>query len=111
MLKDSPQAKLAASPFYSILLDESCDISVSKKLLLFARSITPEFDLETHFIENIYITDGTAKSIYENTKTTLVKHGRRFSLNKVVAIGSDGASVMTGSKNGYVALKMILLMF
>ena len=102
VLKDDVNNKLVASPYISILLDESCDISVTKKLLIYAKTISSDFDIETHFLDNLQISDGTAKTIYQSVKNALQE--RNISLNKVLAVGSDGASVMTGRKNGFVAL-------
>ena len=102
VLKEDVNNKPVASPYISILLDESCDISVTKKLLIYAKTISSDFDIETHFLDNLQISDGTAKTIYQSVKNALQE--RNISLNKVLAVGSDGASVMTGRKNGFVAL-------
>ena len=102
VLLETTNEKLTSSPFIAILLDESCDISVTKKLLLYARTVSPGFDPETLFISNMHIKNGTAKTIHAAVKETLSLRG--ISLDKVIVVGSDGASVMTGSKNGFVAL-------
>ena len=102
VLVESVNNKLSTSPFISVLLDESCDISVTKKLLVYARGISPDFDIETHFVNYLQIPDGTAQTIYNSVKNALQE--RNISLCKVLAVASDGASVMTGSKNGFVAL-------
>ena len=89
-------------PYISILLDESCDISVTKKLLIYAKTISSDFDIETHFLDNLQISDGTAKTTYQSVKNAFQE--RNISLSKALAVGSDVASVMTGRKNGFVAL-------
>ena len=99
VLKDDVNNKLVASLYFSILLDESCDISVTKKLLIYAKTISSDFDIETHFLDNLQISDGTAKTIYQSVKNALQE--RNILLSKVLAVGSDGASVMTGRKNGF----------
>ncbi|XP_060568155.1 zinc finger protein 862-like [Ruditapes philippinarum] len=102
VLQDSLDDKLSSSPFVSKMLDESCDISVKKKLLLYAKSVNENFDIETHFVDNVQIPDGTADIIFKNVQSILDRHNVKF--KNVLAVGSDGASVMTGSKNGFVAL-------
>ena len=44
----------------------------------------------------------TAKTFYQSVKNALQEPN--ISLSKVLAVGSDGASVMTGRKNGFVVL-------
>ena len=48
------------------------------------------------------IPDGTANTIFKNVKHILETH--QMSFKKVIAIGSNGASVMTGTKAGFVSL-------
>lgn len=42
------------------------------------------------------IADGTAQTIHNSVWTNLSE--REVSINEVIVVGSDGASVMTGSK-------------
>ena len=76
VLKDDVNNKLVASPYIPILLDESCDISVTKKLLIYAKSISSDFDIETHFLDNLQISDGTAKTIYQSVKNALQERNK-----------------------------------
>ncbi|XP_046546804.1 zinc finger protein 862-like [Haliotis rubra] len=94
--------KISASPCISILIDESTDISVTKKLLIYTRSLNSEFDVETNFLANVQIPDGKATTLLETVKKTL--QDRSIPMSKIIAVGSDGAAVMTGRKNGFVAL-------
>lgn len=102
ILTDATRDKLSASPYVSVLLDESCDISVTKKLLLYAKTVSNDFDVDTHFVKNVHIPDGKAETIFTTVKKVLNEYNITY--DKVVAVGSDGASVMTGSKNGFVAM-------
>lgn len=91
--------KVQSSPTISILTDESTDLTVDKKLVLYARVLDPQtFQPCTVFLTNIHINDGTAKTISEELVTYLSAKG--VCMKKVSGFGSDGASVMTGKKVG-----------
>ncbi|XP_048236859.1 zinc finger protein 862-like [Haliotis rufescens] len=101
-LRDSVTNKISASPCLSILIDESTDISVTKKLLIYTKSLTSSFDVETNFLANVQIPDGKANTLLGAVKKTLLDRG--IPMSKIIAVGSDGAAVMTGRNNGFVAL-------
>jgi hypothetical protein len=52
------------------LLDESCDISVKKKLLLYEKSVNENFVIETP--------DGTADTIFINVQSILDRRNDRL---------------------------------
>lgn len=87
---------------YSLLL-ESTDISVSKLLGIsiryFSRSLKT---IISTFLGLVELEDGTANSIVNGVK------GLLFALNieikKMIGIGTDNATVMTGTNNGVHAL-------
>jgi len=57
--------KLLTSPFVSILCDESTDIAVKKKLVVYARILDPEtFKPSTIFLCNLEVHSATGKAIY-----------------------------------------------
>jgi len=101
--------KIKASKFVSILMDESTDISVTKKMVVYIRfmnSVESQSWLpETHFLGNISIEDpkSTADILFKFLTDFLVSKG--IPLSKVLGFGSDGASVMVGKQNG-VATKV-----
>ena len=94
--------KLHASPYISILIDESTDITVSKKLIIYVKYIFEGRD-KTSFLCNLEISNGTAAAIKEVIDRYFEKIG--VPLSKIVGFGSDGAAVMLGSRNG-VATKL-----
>ena len=82
---------------FSILCDESTDLSVNKNLIVYVR-FTVDGVAETKFLGNVKMTDGTANSI---TKTLLqVLAQRDLKVTQMIGFGSDGASVMTGRQAG-----------
>ncbi|XP_013399516.1 zinc finger MYM-type protein 1-like [Lingula anatina] len=89
--------KLTDVDYISVLCDESCDITSTKKLSVCAR-ISSGCKPETIFLENCEILDGKADTIATSVKNLLTKF--EVSPDKVVGLGSDGASVITGKHNG-----------
>ncbi|XP_013384257.1 protein FAM200A-like [Lingula anatina] len=89
--------KLTDADYISVLCDESCDITSTKKLSVYAR-ISSGCKPETIFLENCEILDGKADTIATSVKNLLTKF--EVPPDKVVGLGSDGASVMTGKHNG-----------
>lgn len=88
---------------YSLLLDESTDISVSKMLGVsiryFSRSLKT---IISTFLGLVEIEDGTANSIVNGIKGLLLV--LNIEIKKMIGIGTDNATVMTGTNNGVHAL-------
>ena len=63
-LRQGVYDKVRASPAVSLLADESTDITVSKKLVVYARILCPEtFMPSTHFLASINLKSGTGEAI------------------------------------------------
>lgn len=82
---------------FGLLCDESTDIAVHKKLILYVRYVK-DGKMTTELVGNSRIPDGTADSIVTHVKEKVRDLG--LDLRNAVGLGSDGASVMTGVKNG-----------
>lgn len=95
--------KIASSNVVSLMCDESDDISVQKKLVVYVRLIPKDssFEPETYFLDNVTIEKGDAETIYTHLKATASDKG--IDVKKIMFLGSDGASVMTGRKSGVSA--------
>ncbi len=90
---------LQKSPFVTILTDESTDIAVHHKLSICARTLDPEtLAPTTHFLTDVRLTNATGAGIFEAIKMHL--GSRKVQVSKVMGLGTDGASVMTGRKTG-----------
>ncbi len=98
--------QLRSSPSISILADESTDLSVTKKLVLYAKVLSPSFVPSTHFLANLKITSATGRDIADVIKEYLDSNG--IPMDKVSGFGTDGASVMTGKKEGATGYLMRL---
>lgn len=92
--------KIKNANMYSVLTDESTDISVSKQIIVYIRIVDEKFHPETIFLKNITITDpkSDAQVLSDNLFAVLQEEG--LSVDKLKGFGSDGASVMVGRKSG-----------
>ena len=86
---------LKASPFYSIMADESTDISSKEELSVCGRWIENGKAVE-HFLGIVHAKEVTAKAQY--LLDFLQECG--IPIQKLRGLGFDGASAMSGSKGG-----------
>lgn len=103
-IQDEITEKLHKSPFVSVMADESTDIAVSKKLLIYAKLICDGIVPETHFLTNITIEEEQCTAPVVTQKIQNVIAARSIPVDKVMCFGSDGASIMTGRVGGVSTL-------
>ena len=85
------------SDFFSVILDESTDLTVEKHLSICLR-YTKHGESVTKFLTNISVQDGRAHTIVNQVIQALEK----FELDptKMVSLATDGAATMVGHKTG-----------
>ena len=100
VIENDLTCKLKNCNIVSLMCDESDDVAVKKKLVCYVRFVPKdgEFEPETLFLDNIEIEKGDAETVY--TKLKEAAQNRGIDMKKVMFLGSDGASVMTGKKSG-----------
>ena len=89
---------LKCSPFFSLMTDQSTDISVLKQLVIVAKYILPSGKIETSFLHIGDIADGTAETI-EGAIAAFMETNA-LDINKLRSFGSDGCAVMVGRESG-----------
>ena len=84
-------------------IDESTDRGNIKRVLMYAQYVT-EVGLEYCLLSNKKISEGSAcaRNIVNMVVTELKEKG--LDITKMVGLGLDGASVMTGKKGGVIKL-------
>lgn len=88
---------------YSIILDESTDVSTIKYMAYCVRYFSRSLDqFVTDFLGFDEVFTATAESLFKNFKEFLTKVG--LNINKLVAIGTDGANNMCGVKHSLFTL-------
>ncbi|KAI4809840.1 hypothetical protein KUCAC02_018700 [Chaenocephalus aceratus] len=88
------------STFKGLMTDESTDISVEKLLCTYVNLIN-DGDLETHYLCNTKITACDAATVTQTIKEQLQNYN--IDLSDITGVRTDGAAVMTGRENGFVA--------
>ena len=85
-------------PFMGTLIDETVNITVNKKLIVFLRYVR---DGSPHMVCGNYmytVPAGDAETVYDKVKEVLREEG--IDARRVVGLGSDGANVIFGRNNG-----------
>ena len=95
--KDEAVKRLGESVFVGIMLDESLDIAVQKKLVVVFKLVV-NGKPQMHFGGNIEVENGKAETIVNAVLKVLNDH--QIPMDKVIGLGTDGASVMVGRLNG-----------
>jgi hypothetical protein len=92
------QQELINSPVVTALADESTDLTNHKRLVIYTQIISNDMTPSTRFLTNIECLDATGKGIAKSIMEEFEKRG--VPAEKIMSLGSDGASVMTGKING-----------
>ncbi|XP_038075866.1 uncharacterized protein LOC119743514 isoform X1 [Patiria miniata] len=91
---------MQSSPFFSILCDETTDVSVLSQLIFYGRFLDNQGQVQTKFLAIKDIPNGTAETVTNNIN--MFMDDNKLERSKFVGFGSDGASVMVGSQTGRV---------
>lgn len=97
VLKADLVSEIKTSVFYGLMIDESTDLTVDKRLSVCIRYVKNGEPL-TKFLCNVPLEDGKATTIVNSIVKTFEQLG--LSLSACVSLATDGASVMTGKKAG-----------
>ena len=104
-LKEKLKTELANAHFIGVMTDESCDIAIYKKLIIYVK-IVVNGKSKVVFAENRNVPEGTANTIVGAIRNFL--NDNTVPPEKVAGLGSDEAAVMTGVRNGVgVQLKQV----
>ncbi|KAL2095484.1 hypothetical protein ACEWY4_010203 [Coilia grayii] len=85
--------KLKNSDFIGLIIDETVNITVNKKLIIYLK-LEIKGNVETCFLGNYDVDSGTARCIFDRIVSVLREMD--IALSRVIGLGSDGASVMMG---------------
>ncbi|XP_050414121.1 zinc finger protein 862 isoform X2 [Patella vulgata] len=97
-VREDLRQRLSRSDYYSILLDESTDVSVDQNLIVYVRYIFCN-NVRTDFLGIRKLSDGaTADKILKEITDLLFEN--ELDVKKMCGIATDGAAVMVGSRSG-----------
>ncbi|XP_006813061.1 zinc finger protein 862-like [Saccoglossus kowalevskii] len=110
VLEDKTINELKQSEFYSIMLDETTDVSVGEQLTLNCWYLDSTRHLRVKFLKMVEPLKPDADDIHtvtlnaENITRHVTTYFRENELDyeKLVGVGTDGAAVMTGKRSGVV---------
>ncbi|XP_046554759.1 zinc finger protein 862-like [Haliotis rubra] len=85
----------------AILIDESTDISVTGKLIVYVKFVDKDFNVRSHFLGNFDLGEKGADAITQ--KLLAIFNDIGVDVKQILCFASDGAGVMTGSINGVAA--------
>lgn len=88
---------------FSLLIDESTDISCEKNLCLVARYITEDFCVVDDFLSLLTVKEATAEALYSIIVNFFNENNVPYKKN-MVGFASDGANNMMGKHNSVAAL-------
>ena len=98
---DELVSEVGESGVFSIMLDESTDVSVSQNVYVrYLASVGGRVTPVTWFLGIKQLSVATAESIFSELVSLLGSFN--FKLDKLVGVSTDGASVMVGCKSGVV---------
>ncbi|KAH6927071.1 hypothetical protein HPB50_026683 [Hyalomma asiaticum] len=83
---------------YSLMVDESTDISTTKQLCIVVRFLnSAENKIATTLLDLVELSDGTAQTLHDTVVKTLDKHG--LPVKNCLGLCTDGANSMSGNHN------------
>lgn len=103
VLSDGIFEEVRASPFFSLMTDETTDVAVVKEVVIYVRYLDQQRQIRTAFVGTVEACNGEANTI-KNILTEFCLDNNLDLEHKFVAFGSDGAPVMIGRHNGVAAL-------
>ena len=97
VITDSLVSDINRSPCFALMLDESTDICIEKRLSICVRYVKLGVAI-TKFLINVPLKDGCARTIVAAVAEQCGKLG--IDLTKMTSLATDGASVLMGRKSG-----------
>jgi hypothetical protein len=96
-LTNKIKSDIENSQFIGIITDESCDIAIFKKLIIYVQTVV-QGKVKVSFAANINVQDGKAETIH----TAIIQWMASWNIpaNKIMGLATDGAAVMTGCRSG-----------
>ena len=100
---------LEQTPFITLMVDKTIDISNKERALFCLRLVNCEFEVHEEFI-GLHVIDSTdASHIFAMTKAVLTQ--LHIPMNKIGGQCYDRAAAMTGTRSGVAKLAIVLYLF
>ncbi len=105
VLISETKSTICASPFWSVVIDESLDVTTKEQMIVYARCI----DLQTCEVATNFLClhrlsgHPDAENIASSLLDVLGESGFNLPLDRLVCLSTDGASVLRSPINGVIA--------
>ena len=96
-VEESLLKRLQQASYYSLMADECTDITFVEEMSIFCRWEEKGIP-EEHFLEIVHLSQANAESIYSAVVECLKE--RQLQINRIVGMGFDGASAISGKRTG-----------
>ena len=106
-IKEKVLERATLANCYSMLCDEVSDISNKEQLISFMQFVDHEFgNAKIKFLAVDNVLEEFDSANADSIKTTIIKQisNSKLEVNRLLGLATDGASVMTGKRNGVAAL-------
>ena len=101
--ENARMSDICKSQYFSVIIDESTDISVTQILAIVVRYFDhTQENVVDALLDTVVVEDGTALGLYDSVKK--IMHDKNIPLTNIIGFGSDNCSAMMGSKNGFQKL-------
>lgn len=98
-IEESIDNDIRYSDYLGLIVDESTDITIHKKLCIYVKCLSYESKEPTiHFLDCIAVPDGKAETIVSEIEKLF--QSKNIPWEKLSSLASDGAAVMIGRKSG-----------
>ena len=103
VIESQLHSDLQACEYFSVALDESCDIQDKPQLAIFARSVSSDCVIKEDLLDIVPLKDRT-RGIDVKASMMAAFAKANLPIPKLTAIATDGAPAMVGSVNGLLGL-------
>ena len=103
ILEDKMNEICECGPF-AIIIDESTDNANTKRILIYVQYLSNNGEKKVCLLGNKQINEGSANAVNLTSIVLNAIKEKGLDIETMVGIGTDGASVMTGSTGGVVTL-------
>ena len=98
VVEDGYLPEVINAKYFALMMDESTDVAIQQTLMVYVRIVDDDGRVRTHFLSTVRLDAADAAGIYKAAYDVMTSKG--FDQQRLIALATDGASVMTGVKTG-----------
>ena len=98
VVEDGYLLEVINAKYFALMMDESTDVAIQQTLMVYVRIVDDDGRVRTHFLSTVRLDAADATGIYKAAYDVMTSKG--FDHQRLIALATDGASVMTGVETG-----------